>query len=57
MHPLLKNIVDPPLRILDKGDAHMTLKEKESVSQFNEGLKFDGEGYEALLLRKGDAHH
>ena len=31
------------IRILDKGDAHMTLKEEESVSQFNEGLKFDGE--------------
>ena len=57
MHPLLKKILDPPLRILDKGDAHMTLKEEESVSQFNEGQKFDGEGYEALLLRKGDAHH
>lgn len=45
------------IKILDKGDAHMTLKEEESVSQFNEVLKFDGEGYEALLLRKGDAHH
>ena len=27
------------IRILDKGDAHMTLKEEESFSQFNEGLK------------------
>ena len=35
----------------------MTLKEEESVSSFNEGLKFDGERYEAPLLRKGDAHH
>ena len=41
--------------IVDKGDAHMPLEEKESVRQFNEGLKFDGERYEVPLLWKGDA--
>lgn len=41
--------------IVDKGDAHMSLEEEESVRQFNEGLKFDGERYEVPLLRKSDA--
>ena len=39
----------------DKGDAHMSLEEKESVRQFNEGLKFDGERYEVPLVWKSDA--
>ena len=41
--------------IIDKGDAHMSLEEEESVTQFNEGLKFDGERYEVPLLWKRDA--
>ncbi|XP_068750875.1 uncharacterized protein [Montipora capricornis] len=41
--------------IVDKGDAHMSLEEEESVRQFNEGLKFDGERYEVPLLWKSDA--
>lgn len=41
--------------IVDKGDSHMSLEEEESVRQFNEGLKFDGEGYEVPLLWKSDA--
>ena len=41
--------------IVDKGDAHMSLEEKESVRQFNEGLKFDGERYEVPLVWKSDA--
>ena len=36
--------------IVDKGDAHMFLEEKESVRQFNKVLKFDGERYEGQLL-------
>ena len=36
--------------IVDKRDAHMSLEEEESVRQFNEGLKFDGERYEVPLL-------
>ncbi|XP_068726558.1 uncharacterized protein [Montipora capricornis] len=38
--------------IADKGDPHMTLEEEESVRQFNEGLKFDGERYEVPLKGK-----
>ena len=41
--------------IVNKGDAHMSLEEEESVRQFNEGLKFDGEHYEVPLLWKSDA--
>ena len=41
--------------IVDKGDAHISLDEEESVKQFNEGLKFDGECYEVPLLWKSDA--
>ncbi|XP_068739657.1 uncharacterized protein [Montipora capricornis] len=41
--------------IVDKGDAHMSLEEEESVRHFNEGLKFDGERYEVPLLWKSDA--
>ena len=41
--------------IVDKGDVHMSLEEEESVRQFNEGLKFDGELYEVPLLWKSDA--
>ena len=33
----------------------MSLEEEESVRQFNEGLKFDGERYEVPLLWKSDA--
>lgn len=41
--------------IVDKGNTPMSLEEEESVRQFNEGLKFDGERYEVPLLRKSDA--
>ena len=41
--------------IVDIGDPHMSLEEEESVRQFNEGLKFDGEPYEVPLLWKSDA--
>ena len=34
---------------------NMSLEEEESVRQFNEGLKFDGERYEVPLLWKSDA--
>ena len=33
----------------------MPLEEKESVRQFNEGLKLDCERYKVPLLWKGDA--
>ena len=36
--------------IVDKGDAHASLEEEESVRQFNKVLKFDGERYEVQLL-------
>ena len=38
--------------IVDKGDAHMSLEEEESVRQLNKVLKFDGERYEVPLLWK-----
>ena len=41
--------------VVNKGDAHMSLEEEESVRQFNEGLNFDGERYEVPLLWKSDA--
>ena len=41
--------------IVDKGDAHMSLEEEESVRQFNKGPKFDSECYEEPLLWKSDA--
>ena len=36
--------------IINKGDAHMSLEEEESIRQFKEGLKFDGEYYQVPLL-------
>ena len=41
--------------IVDKGDAHTSLEEEESVRQFNKVLRFDGECYEVPLLWKGAA--
>ena len=41
--------------IVDKRNTPMSLEEEESVRQFNEGLKFDGERYEVPLLWKSDA--
>ena len=41
--------------VVDRWDAHMSLEEEESVRQFNEGLKYDGERFEVPLLWKSDA--
>ena len=41
--------------VVDKGEAHMSLKEEDFIRQFTEGLEFDGERYKVPLLWKRDA--
>lgn len=35
--------------MVDKEDSHMSAEEEDTVRQFKEGLKFDGEHYEVPL--------
>lgn len=41
--------------MVDKEDSHMSVEEEDTVRQFKEGLKFDGEHYEVPLPWKRDA--